>query len=181
MAQQPQRDVPQDQLCPPNKRFDLIHANKKFDLVNLQCPNESKILVDFLNNHPLRLCIAASAFVPLIYIHQLWYTLKIDDAKDIFKFFLDTKELTLTLADFRRMESYQQKVNLTAPTIIFPGIERNCLPSILNRVLEMLKKYNKDVKYGYADPSPNDADAEYLPFFKEYIKDRLKHHDQMRR
>ncbi|GKD90382.1 hypothetical protein Tco_1365889, partial [Tanacetum coccineum] len=49
MAQQPQRDVPQDQLYPPDKRFDLMDANKKFDLVNPQCPNESKILADILN------------------------------------------------------------------------------------------------------------------------------------
>nr|GEX94572.1 hypothetical protein [Tanacetum cinerariifolium] len=58
--QQQQRDVPQDQLRPPNKRFDLMDANKKFDLVTPQCPNESKILADILNNHPLELCIAAS-------------------------------------------------------------------------------------------------------------------------
>ncbi|GJR42940.1 retrovirus-related pol polyprotein from transposon TNT 1-94 [Tanacetum coccineum] len=70
MAQQPQRDVPQDQMCPPDKRFNLMDANKKFDLVNPQCPNESKILADILNNHPLRLCIASSASVALIYIHQ---------------------------------------------------------------------------------------------------------------
>ncbi|GJU32696.1 retrovirus-related pol polyprotein from transposon TNT 1-94 [Tanacetum coccineum] len=50
----------------------------------------------------------------------------------------------------------------------------------LKRVLEMLKKYNKDVKYGYVDPSPSDADAEYLQFYEEYIKDRLKRRDQMR-
>nr|GEX71108.1 hypothetical protein [Tanacetum cinerariifolium] len=49
------------------------------------------------------------------------------------------------------------------------------------RVLEMLKKYNKDVKYGYADPSPSDADSEYLQFYEEYIEDRLKHYDQIRR
>ncbi|GKC40095.1 hypothetical protein Tco_1052479 [Tanacetum coccineum] len=61
MAQpQQQRDVPQDQICPPNKKFDLRDANKKFDLVNPQCPNESKILADILNNHPLRTCVAAS-------------------------------------------------------------------------------------------------------------------------
>ncbi|GJV98882.1 hypothetical protein Tco_1554134 [Tanacetum coccineum] len=48
MAQQQQRDFPQDQLCPPNNHFDLMDANKKFDLVNLQCPNESK---DSLGKH----------------------------------------------------------------------------------------------------------------------------------
>nr|GEY65156.1 hypothetical protein [Tanacetum cinerariifolium]GEY65971.1 hypothetical protein [Tanacetum cinerariifolium] len=74
--QQQQRDVPQDQLCPPNKRFDLMDANKKFNLVNPQCPNKSKILANILNNHPLRLCVAASA-------SEL--TLTIDDLRWIFQ------------------------------------------------------------------------------------------------
>ncbi|GKD87563.1 hypothetical protein Tco_1358717, partial [Tanacetum coccineum] len=104
------------------------------------------------------------------------------------------------------IESYQQKVNLTAPTITFPGIERKKLLTItskpvvgliyennkkekrvmilkenpkfcdatLKRVLEMVKKYNKDI-------NPTDADIEYLEFYEEYIEDRLKHRDQMRR
>ncbi|GJV45672.1 hypothetical protein Tco_1430208 [Tanacetum coccineum] len=42
-------------------------------------------------------------------------------------------------------------------------------------VLEKLKKYNMDVKYRYADPSPSDADAKYLQFYEEDIEDRLKH------
>ncbi|GJU24156.1 hypothetical protein Tco_1162777 [Tanacetum coccineum] len=111
------------------------------------------------------------------------------------------------------MKSYQQKVNLTAPIITFPDIEKYELFTItsepvirmiyennkkekrvmihkeihkfcdatLKRVLERLKKYNKDVKYGYVDPSPNDADAEYFRFYEEDIEDRLKHRDQMRR
>ncbi|GJY32729.1 hypothetical protein Tco_0417198 [Tanacetum coccineum] len=111
------------------------------------------------------------------------------------------------------MEIYQQKVNLTAPTITFTGIERKKLLTItsklvvgliyennkkekrvmslkkipkfcdatLKRVLETVKKYNKNVKYGYTNPSPTDVDAEYLEFYEEYIKDRLKHRNQMRR
>ncbi|GJZ03527.1 hypothetical protein Tco_0536802 [Tanacetum coccineum] len=98
--QQQQRDVSQYQLCPPNKHFDLMDANKKFDLVNPQCPNESKILVDILNNHPLRTCVAASASVPWIYMAQFWYTLKMDQSKFKFKFVLNTKELPMTVADF---------------------------------------------------------------------------------
>ncbi|GKB52076.1 hypothetical protein Tco_0902829 [Tanacetum coccineum] len=79
------------------------------------------------------------------------------------------------------IESYQQKVNLTTPTMTFPGIEDHEMFSIiyehvhgiiykngkkekrvmrhleihkfcdatLNRVLEGLKSYNNDVKYGY--------------------------------
>ncbi|GJR78180.1 hypothetical protein Tco_0148965 [Tanacetum coccineum] len=79
------------------------------------------------------------------------------------------------------IESYQQKVNLTAPTISFPGVEKHKMFSIiyepmhgiiyknskkkkrvirhseihkfcdatLNGVLEGLRSYNNDVKYGY--------------------------------
>ncbi|GJV92526.1 hypothetical protein Tco_1540339 [Tanacetum coccineum] len=111
------------------------------------------------------------------------------------------------------MESYQQKVNLTALTITFPGIKGEKLFTInsepvicmiyeitkkekrvmihkeihkfcnatLKRVLEKLKKYNKDLKYGYANLSPSDGDVEYLQFYEEDIEDRLKHRDQMRR
>ncbi|GKB40056.1 hypothetical protein Tco_0884998 [Tanacetum coccineum] len=96
-----------------------------------------------------------------------------------------------------------KKVNLTAPTITFSGIEEYELFTItselvigmvyennkkekrvmihkeihkfcdamLKRVLEGLRKYNKDVKYGYADPSPSDADAEYLRIYEEDIEE----------
>nr|GEU94800.1 hypothetical protein [Tanacetum cinerariifolium] len=49
----------------------------------------------------------------------------------------------------------------------------------VKRVLEMVKKFKKDLKYGYADPSPSVADAEYLEFYKEYIEDRLKHNETL--
>ncbi|GJS38556.1 hypothetical protein Tco_0563599 [Tanacetum coccineum] len=110
------------------------------------------------------------------------------------------------------LESYQQRVNLTAPTITFPGIERKKLltltsklvvgliyennkkekrvmiikeiPKFCNatliRFLELVEKMNMDVKKGYADLKLSDNDAEYLRFNKEYIKDRLRHRDQMR-
>ncbi|GJX59551.1 hypothetical protein Tco_0290941 [Tanacetum coccineum] len=57
-------------LCPPNKRYDLMDANKKVDLENVQCPSESKILMNIITNHPLRFSIAASASVPWIYMAQ---------------------------------------------------------------------------------------------------------------
>ncbi|GKA44791.1 hypothetical protein Tco_0737587 [Tanacetum coccineum] len=81
------------------------------------------------------------------------------------------------------MESYQPKVNLTAPTITFPSIERKRLLTITSKpvkVLEMVKKFNMDVMHGYANPSLNDVDAEYMEFYEEYIEDCLKHRDQMR-
>ncbi|GJW61590.1 hypothetical protein Tco_0110925 [Tanacetum coccineum] len=111
------------------------------------------------------------------------------------------------------IESYQQKVNLTAPTISFPGIEKHKMFSIiyepvhgiiyknnkkekrvmrhskihkfcdttLNRVLEGLKSYNNDVKYGYIQRDLTEDEVEYLKFFEEEIEVRLKYHNQMRR
>ncbi|GJS14304.1 hypothetical protein Tco_0408776 [Tanacetum coccineum] len=111
MAQQPQQDIFRDQLCPPNKQFDLMDANKKIDLVNPQCPNESKILEDILNHHLLRFNLVASASVPWIYIQQLWHTLKLDDSKNKFKFFLDTKEFKFSVDDFRRVFQLPQATN----------------------------------------------------------------------
>ncbi|GJZ27730.1 retrovirus-related pol polyprotein from transposon TNT 1-94 [Tanacetum coccineum] len=71
MAQQQHAaEVHPDELCPPNKRYDLMDANKKVDLEHVQCPPESKILINIINNHPLRFIIAASSSVPWIYMAQ---------------------------------------------------------------------------------------------------------------
>ncbi|GJT99975.1 putative reverse transcriptase domain-containing protein [Tanacetum coccineum] len=105
------------------------------------------------------------------------------------------------------IESYQQKVNLTAPTMTFLGIKDHEMFSIiyepvhgiiyknskkekwvmrhseihkfcdptLNRVLEGLKSYNNDVKYGYVQKDHTKEEAEYLKLFEEEIEERLKH------
>ncbi|GJS43656.1 hypothetical protein Tco_0568699 [Tanacetum coccineum] len=111
------------------------------------------------------------------------------------------------------IKSYQQKVNLTAPTISFPGVEKHKMFSIiyepvhgiiyknskkekrvmrhseihkfcdatLNRVLEGLKSYNNDVKYGYVQRELTNDEVEYLKLFEEEIEVRLKYRNQMRR
>ncbi|GKA03633.1 hypothetical protein Tco_0676414 [Tanacetum coccineum] len=115
--------------------------------------------------------------------------------------------------NFLGIESYQQKVNLTAPTISFPGVEKHKMFSIiyepvhgiiyknskkekrvmrhseihkfcdatLNRVLEGLKSYNNDVKYGYVQRELTNDEVEYLKLFEEEIEVRLKYRNQMRR
>nr|GEV16632.1 putative ribonuclease H-like domain-containing protein [Tanacetum cinerariifolium] len=76
MAQsQSSTDVHQDELCPPNKRYVLMDDNKKVDLENPLCLDESRILVDILKNHPLRFNITASSLVPWIYFEQFWISL----------------------------------------------------------------------------------------------------------
>ncbi|GKC56404.1 hypothetical protein Tco_1084002, partial [Tanacetum coccineum] len=101
MAQQQHAvDVHPDELYPPNKQYDLMDANKKVDLEHVQCLPESKILSNIIKNHLLRFIIAASSFVPSIYMTQFWHTLKEDGSKYMLKFMLDKKELSLTLDDF---------------------------------------------------------------------------------
>ncbi|GJV42266.1 retrovirus-related pol polyprotein from transposon TNT 1-94 [Tanacetum coccineum] len=68
-------DVLQDELCPPNKIYALMDANKKVDLENL--------------------------LLPWIYLGQFWHTLQEDGSKYKLKLMLDRKELILTLDDFR--------------------------------------------------------------------------------
>nr|GEZ30506.1 hypothetical protein [Tanacetum cinerariifolium] len=51
----------------------------------------------------------------------------------------------------------------------------------LNRVLERLKSYNNDVKYGYIQKDLTKDEAEYLKLFEEEIEVRLKYRRQMRR
>ncbi|GKB70039.1 hypothetical protein Tco_0931451, partial [Tanacetum coccineum] len=94
-------DVHPDKPCPPNKRYDLMDANKKVDLEHVQCLPESKIPTNIIKNHPLRFNIAASSSVPWIYMAQFWHTLKEDGSKYRLKFMLDKKELSLTLDNFR--------------------------------------------------------------------------------
>ncbi|GJW74326.1 hypothetical protein Tco_0133696 [Tanacetum coccineum] len=99
--QQHAADVHPDELCPPNKTYDLMDANKKVNLDHMQCPPESKILTNIIKNHPLRFSITTSSFVPWIYMAQFWHTLKEDRSKYRLKFMLDKKELNLTPDDFR--------------------------------------------------------------------------------
>ncbi|GJW05378.1 hypothetical protein Tco_1564234 [Tanacetum coccineum] len=111
------------------------------------------------------------------------------------------------------LESYQLKVNLTAPKLIFSVIEEKTpytittLPFVgliykninkekrimdideipkfcdatLKRVLKDVKRTNLDVEHGYENPPLSDEDADLMVFYKEYIQDRLRHWDQMRR
>ncbi|GJV13181.1 retrovirus-related pol polyprotein from transposon TNT 1-94, partial [Tanacetum coccineum] len=100
------------------------------------------------------------------------------------------------------IESYQQKVNLTTPTISFPRVEKQKMFSIiyepvhgiiyknskkekrvmrhseihkfcdatLIRVLEGLKSYNNDVKYGYVQRELMNDEVECLKLFEEEIE-----------
>ncbi|GJT85507.1 retrovirus-related pol polyprotein from transposon TNT 1-94 [Tanacetum coccineum] len=101
MAQQQHAaDVHPDKLCPLNKRYDLMDANKKIDFEQVQCPPESKLLTNIIKNHLLRFSIGASSSVPWIYMAQFWH-MKEDGSKYRLTFMLDKKELSLTLDDFR--------------------------------------------------------------------------------
>nr|GEW87245.1 hypothetical protein [Tanacetum cinerariifolium] len=50
----------------------------------------------------------------------------------------------------------------------------------LNRVLECLRSYNNDVRYGYNQRDLTKDEVKYLKLFEEEIEDRLKYRRQMR-
>ncbi|GJZ95134.1 hypothetical protein Tco_0667337 [Tanacetum coccineum] len=76
------------------------------------------------------------------------------------------------------IESYQQKK--VKRVMRHSEIHKFC-DATLNRVLEGLKSYNNDVKYGYVQKDLTKEEAVYLKLFEEEIEERLKHRRQMRR
>ncbi|GJT48072.1 retrovirus-related pol polyprotein from transposon TNT 1-94, partial [Tanacetum coccineum] len=155
MAQQQHAaDVHPDELCPPNKRYDLMDANKKVDLEHVQCPSESKILMNIIKNHPLRFSIAASASVPWIYMAQFWHTLKEDGSKNRLKFLLDRKELTLTLDDFRTIFHLPQANDNNHASFVPPPSFSDMVPfykQVLGFTMELKTASNFKI-YGLLQP-----------------------------
>ncbi|GJU56953.1 hypothetical protein Tco_1234719 [Tanacetum coccineum] len=135
---------------------------------------------------------------------EIYSNSKIPDYKNLNK--NDIKDIYLLIMNGK-------KVNLTTPTITFPGIEEHEMLSfiyepvhgiiyknskkekrvmrhseihkfcdaMLNRVLEGLKSYNNDVKYGYVQKYLTKDETEYLKLFEKEIEERLKHRRQMRK
>ncbi|GJX66059.1 hypothetical protein Tco_0300402 [Tanacetum coccineum] len=80
------------------------------------------------------------------------------------------------------IKSYQQKVNLTTPTISFPGVEKHKMFSIIYEPVHgiIYKNSKKEKRYGYVQRELTNDEVEYLKLFEE-IEVRLKYHNQMRR
>ncbi|GKC50148.1 hypothetical protein Tco_1072893, partial [Tanacetum coccineum] len=115
-----------------HKRYALMDANKKIGLDNPLCPNESKIMANILQNHPLRFSIAPSSSVSWIYFGHFWHTLKEDGSKFRLKFVIDRKELTLTLDDFRRVFKLPQATNNTHKRFVAAPKFSEMVPFFLN-------------------------------------------------
>ncbi|GJR47756.1 hypothetical protein Tco_1315859 [Tanacetum coccineum] len=81
------------------------------------------------------------------------------------------------------IESYQQKVNLTAPIMTFLGIEDHEMFSIIYEPVHgiIYKNSKKEKRYGYVQKDLTKDETEYLKLFEEEIEERLKHRRQMRR
>ncbi|GJV61892.1 hypothetical protein Tco_1467992 [Tanacetum coccineum] len=133
MAQQQHAvDVHPDELCPPNKRYDPMDANKKIDFEQVQYPPESKTSI--IKNHPLRFSIAASSLVPWIYMAQFWHTLKEDGFKYRLTFMLDKKELSLTLDDFRTIFHLPQATDNNHDSFVPPPSFFDMVPFYKNEL-----------------------------------------------
>ncbi|GKE58527.1 hypothetical protein Tco_1497712, partial [Tanacetum coccineum] len=104
--QQHVADVHPDELCPPNKRYDLMDANKKIDFEQVQCLPESKLLTNIIKNHPLRFSIAASS----------------------------SKELSITLDDFRIILHLPQATNNNHDSFVPPPSFLDMVPFYKNEL-----------------------------------------------
>ncbi|GJW09281.1 hypothetical protein Tco_1575108 [Tanacetum coccineum] len=84
------------------------------------------------------------------------------------------------------IESYQQKVNLTAPTISFPGVEKHKMFSIIYEpvhgiIYKNSKKEKRVMRHSEIHKELTNDEVEYLKLFEEEIEVRLKYRNQMRR
>ncbi|GKD57693.1 hypothetical protein Tco_1291080 [Tanacetum coccineum] len=135
MAQQQHAaDVHLDKLCPPNKRYDLMDANKKIDFEQVQCPPKRKLLTNIIKNHPLRFSIAASSSVPWIYMAQFWHTLKEEGSKYRLTFMLDKKELSLTVDDFKTILHLPQATDNNHDSFVPPPSFLDMVPFYQNEL-----------------------------------------------
>nr|GEV27376.1 hypothetical protein [Tanacetum cinerariifolium] len=120
-------DVHPDDLCPLNKRYDLMDANKKIDLEHVQCPPESKILTNIIKNHLLRLSIATSSSIPWIYMAQFWHTLK-EDVPTVDKVdemtLQDTLQVSLTEHKIRKEQEARENVEVVNEHLASMEIEK---------------------------------------------------------
>ncbi|GJX69110.1 hypothetical protein Tco_0304837 [Tanacetum coccineum] len=73
------------------------------------------------------------------------------------------------------IESYQQKNSKKEKQVMRHSEIHKFCNATLNRVLEGLKSYNNDIKYGYLQKDLTKDEAEYLKLFEEEIEERLKH------
>nr|GEW70252.1 hypothetical protein [Tanacetum cinerariifolium] len=84
----------------------------------------------------------------------------------------------------------EKNVNLTAPTISFPKVEKHEMFSIIYDPVHGIiyknskkekRSHNNDVRYGYNQRDLTKDEVEYLKLFEEEIEDQLKYRRQMRR
>ncbi|GJX27233.1 retrovirus-related pol polyprotein from transposon TNT 1-94 [Tanacetum coccineum] len=132
--QQHAANVYPDELCPPNKRYDQMDTNKKVNLEQVQCPPESKILMNIIKDHPLRFSIAASSSVPWIYMAQFWHTLKEDRSQYRLTFMLDKKMLSFTLDDFRTIFHLPQATDNNHDSFVPPPSFIDMVPFYKNEL-----------------------------------------------
>ncbi|GJR26622.1 hypothetical protein Tco_1102854 [Tanacetum coccineum] len=132
--QQHAADVHPDELCPPNKRYDLMDANKKIDFEHVQCTPESKLLTNIIKNNPLRFNIAASSSVPWIYMAQFWHTLNENGSKYRLTFMLNKKEISLTLDDFRTIFHLPQATDNNHDSFVPPPSFLDMVPFYKNEL-----------------------------------------------
>nr|GEY20446.1 hypothetical protein [Tanacetum cinerariifolium]GEY55581.1 hypothetical protein [Tanacetum cinerariifolium] len=97
-----------DEMCPPNKQYDLMDANKKIDLEHVQCPPKSKILTNIRYDLVLQLLH--------LYHGSIW------------------KELSFTLDEFKMIFHLPQATNNNHDSFVLPPSFSDMIPFYKNHL-----------------------------------------------
>nr|GEU43391.1 putative reverse transcriptase domain-containing protein [Tanacetum cinerariifolium] len=174
---QRQADVYQDELCPSNKRYALMDANKKIDLEHLSSPNESKILANIRKNHPLGFSIVASLLVLWIYLGQFWHTLTEDGSKIKITIKLEDSQYRTTMADtmqdvFKMSDSTRFHYSLEHPTTLIPYLR--FIKIIVSHYMTAFPKISRRARDMYHNLDDDEMVKSIFNSWKNKVRVRMK-------
>nr|GEX21788.1 retrovirus-related Pol polyprotein from transposon TNT 1-94 [Tanacetum cinerariifolium] len=174
------------QIVWESKEEDLtLQIPKKPALVFQTCTRNPKISLISLVNHDLFYLkygnIKAKRYVPSLDKIHAFSFLK-DDLEELNTRWIVVKRADGEYSEFLGLDyKYLHKNDIEDMYLMcINGTIKDYRQTGLLRVLEKVKKFNLDVKHGYANLDLSNEDAECIEFYEEYIQERLRHRDQMR-
>ncbi|GKB84088.1 hypothetical protein Tco_0956360 [Tanacetum coccineum] len=90
-----------EELVPEAFRLPVGKSNSRAELNKIPFPKTCEIIAEILKHHPIKTALTTSATVPIVYMQQLWQTVKLTDSNTIIRFKIDQHEVDFSLDTFR--------------------------------------------------------------------------------
>nr|GEZ24502.1 monodehydroascorbate reductase [Tanacetum cinerariifolium] len=90
-----------EELVPEAFRRPVGKSNSRAELDKIPVAKTCEIIAEILKHHPIRTALTTSATVPIVYMQQLWQTVKLTDSNTIIRFKIDQHEVDFSLDTFR--------------------------------------------------------------------------------